>query len=194
MKTIYIALLLISYFSFSQNKKDWFFGTEIGNNTITSSNLSNKNSFQGGFLTEYYFANHWSVIARLKYFKTSTTNNAQTGYFDGAVISIPLNLKWEYRITNKLKGNLIMGLALNKEVKNDYYYTPNEKTDYATFFGTFNTGFGFSYFLNNRTALFTNYEVYVLGNSKDNQNSLNILPNSTNNNLFNVGIKHNFKK
>ena len=67
MKTKYIAFLLISFLSFSQNKKDWFFRTEIGNNTITSSNLSNKNSFQGGFMTEYYFAKKWSVTARLKY-------------------------------------------------------------------------------------------------------------------------------
>jgi hypothetical protein len=54
MRKIYLLLSLISFVSYSQQKKDWFFGLEIGNNTITSSNLSNKNSLQGGFMVEYY--------------------------------------------------------------------------------------------------------------------------------------------
>ena len=38
------------------------------------------------------------------------------------------------------------------------------------------------------------YEVYVLGNDRDEADWLEIVPNSPNNNLFNIGIKHNFKK
>ncbi|NJM80522.1 MAG: porin family protein [Flavobacterium sp.] len=156
MRKIYLFLLLISFVSYSQQKKDWFFGLEIGNNTITSSNLSNKNSLQGGFVAEYYFAKHWIATARLKYFETGVTTKSETEYFEGAVISIPLNLKWEYKITNKFKGNLFTGIALNKEVKSNFYYPVNEKIDYSTFFGSFNAGVGLTYFLNSKTAIFIN--------------------------------------
>lgn len=36
MRKIYLLLSLISFLSYSQQNKDWFFGLEIGNNTITS--------------------------------------------------------------------------------------------------------------------------------------------------------------
>jgi len=194
MKIKYLFFLFIPALFFSQNKNDWFFGVEIGNNTITSRNLENKNSFQGGVLAEYYFARQWSATGRLKYFKTGTTNNTETGYFDGAVVSIPLNIKWEYKMVKNFKGNFNTGVAFNQEVKSNYYYPPNQKTDYSKFFGTFNIGVGFSYFINSKTAVFINYESYILGNNRDERNGLQILPNSTNNNLFNIGIKYNFKK
>jgi predicted porin len=44
------------------------------------------------------------------------------------------------------------------------------------------------------TAVYMSYEVYVLGNDRDDADWLQIVPNSPNNNLFNIGIKHNFKK
>lgn len=195
MKPKFLVFLLITFYSFSQNKKDWFFGAEIGNNTITSSNLSNKNSFQGGFVAEYYFAKHWIATARLKYFETGVTTKSETGYFEGAVISIPLNLKWEYKITNKFKGNLFTGIALNKEVKSNYYYPPNEKIDYSTFFGSFNAGIGLTYFLNSKTAIYIDYETYKFGGYKGTSgNILGAKNYYTENNLLNIGLKHNFKK
>ncbi len=191
MKVLGIFMIL-PCFLFSQNKKDWFLGAEIGNNTIIS--LYNKNSFQGGVLAEYYFAKQWSLMGRIKYFKTGTTNNAETGYFDGAVISLPIDLKWEYHIIRNFKGNLYMGFALNQEVKSNYYYPLGENTDYSKFFGNFNAGIGFSYFIKNKTAVFINYETYLFGNTRDSKSSLfPIIPNSTNNNIFNIGIKYNFK-
>lgn len=185
-----ILFIITPCFLFSQTKNKWFFGAEIGVNTIIS--FDNKNSFQGGLLAEYYLAKQWSLMSRLKYFNTGTTNNAETGYFEGTVISLPINLKWEYRIINNFRGNFCIGFALNQEIKSRYYYPPNENTDFSKFFGTFNAGIGFAYFIKNKTAFFVNYETYLFGNTRDSKSNLfPIIPNSTNNNIFNIGIKYN---
>ena len=177
-------------------KGKWFFGAEIGLNTITSLKPNHENSIQGGILAEYYFAQHWSLSGRIKYFKTGVSYKNDSAYrFYGSVISIPVNANWEYRIMKNFSGNLKLGLALNQEIKSDYYYPTNAKTNYSTLFGTFNPGIGFNYYLNRNTAIFMNYEVYILGNDRDeNDGGMNFVPNSTNNNLFNIGIKYSFKK
>jgi hypothetical protein len=64
-------VLFISFNGYSQNKKDWFFGTEIGNNTIISYKLNEpKNSLQTGILAEYFLNEMLSISGRVKYFKT----------------------------------------------------------------------------------------------------------------------------
>lgn len=69
------------------------------------------------------------------------------------------------------------------------------KTNYASLYGTFNPGFGFNYYVNKKTSIYMNYEVYILGNDHyENDGDMNFVPNSPNNNLFNIGIKHNFGK
>lgn len=181
------------FYLFSQNKNQWFFGAEVGINTIISSN--NKNTFQGGLLAEYYFAKQWSIVGRIKYFETGVINNSKTEYFEGQVVSVPIDLKWEYRIIKNFDGNLYLGFALNQEIKSDYHYPSNENTNFSKFYGTANAGLGFTYFFNTNTAIFTNYETYLFGNDRSNGSSLfPLIPNSPNNNLFNIGIKYNFKK
>jgi hypothetical protein len=197
-----LVLSLISNEIYSQTKEiinpkgKWFFGTEIGLNAMTSVHPSRMTSLQGGFLTEYYFAKHWAVNGRIKYFETglNNKNDSAYGFFEGAVISVPLNIIWEYRIFKNFSGNLKLGVALNQEVKSNYYYPPNEKTDYSKFYRTFNPGIGFNYFISKNTAVYMNYEVFVLGNDRDDADWFDIVPNSPNNNLFNIGIKHDFKK
>ncbi len=177
-------------------KGKWFFGAEIGVNMITSIEPDHTNSFQGGILAEYYFAKHWSVDARLKYFTTGVSNkyNSKKGVFEGAVLALPINIKWDYRIYKNLSGTLKAGISLNQEVKSDYYYPTSENTNFSTFYASFNPGLGLNYFISANTAVYMNYEVYVLGSDRDNADWLQILPNSPNNNLFNVGIKYNFRK
>ncbi len=189
---ISILFVLLPAFLFSQNKKQWFFGAEVGINTIISKN--NKNSFQGGLLAEYYFAKQWSVMGRLKYFETGVINNSETEYFEGSIISVPIDLKWEFRVHKNLKGNLFMGFALNQEIKSDYHYPSNGDTNFSKFYGTANAGIGFTYFFNDNVAIFTNYETYLFGNDRSSRSSYSpLFPNSPNNNLFNVGLKYNFK-
>lgn len=130
---IIVVLSLVSNKIISQTNEiinprgKWFFGAEIGLNTITSIHPNHKaNLFQGGVLAEYYFAKHWSASARIKYFETGVSNKYDSSkvYFEGAVISVPLNIKWEYRISNNFSGNLKLGVALNQEIKSNYYYPP----------------------------------------------------------------------
>ena len=203
-KLIYVLLIILnSSYVFSQNvnevinpKHKWYLGLEFGLNGIQSYNFDeNKKSYQLGVTSEYYISKNWSFNARFKYFETglSFRNN---GYhvFDGAVISVPLNMKWEFKIYRNLRINFMSGFALNQEIKSNYSYPNKPNANYSNFYVNLNSGFGFNYYLNKKAAIFLNYEVYVLGNNRSDDNSLGILPVTPNNNLLNIGMKYNFKK
>ena len=199
MKNKLIILILILFGTeinaqsneLSSLKQKWFFGLEFGTNRIISfQGEPRTESFQIGLLTEYYLSNQWIITGRVKYFKTGLSFKNNKNRFEGKVISIPINFKWEFKIFNNLKGNLNFGLALNQEVERKYSY-PN--TDFSSLFTNFNTGIGFSYFISKRMAVYTNIEVYLWGNDRDNNDFITIVPNSTDNRLFNLGIKYNFK-
>lgn len=195
MKSIAILIFLVlsqSCFSQRELKKEWFFGAEIGNNNIASFNLNErKNSIQAGLMAEYFFANKWSLSGRIKYFKTglSYSSSSSFGQFDGAVISIPLNIKYHYNIDKNLTANLKLGFALNQEVKSEYNYFPDTSTNYSKFYGTFNPGMGVNCFISSRTAIYLDLEAYVLGNDRDQNDWFDIVPNAPNNVLLNFGIK-----
>jgi opacity protein-like surface antigen len=178
-------------------KGKWFFGAEIGNNTITSF-VSNekKNSIQGGIVSEYYFGKRWSVNAKLKYFKTGMSFNYNSiyGRFDGTVLTLPVNIKWEYPIFKNLRGNLKLGLALNKELDSNYSYPIGENIDYPTLYTNLNYGIGINYFINSKTSIFIDYELYDLGTDKNDNGSSDLLIDSADNNLINIGVKYNFRK
>lgn len=131
----------------------------------------------------------------MKYFETGVIRekNVANGYFEGAVLAVPININLYYRIHNNFSGNLKLGFALNQEIKSNYYYPVDVKTDYSKFYGSFNPGLGFNYFISNQTAVYINYEVYILGNERDDCNSYGITPKSANNNLLNIGLKYSLK-
>ncbi len=216
MRKILYLSLLISFISFSQQKKNWFFGMEIGCNSITSFEFGESNkSFQGGFLAEYYTGNHWSLIGRIKYFKTGVsffkpnTHNGSWldlgsdgfyGEFNGEVISVPITMKYEFKVLNKFRGNLKLGLAYNYETKSEYNFSSNLDSKNPKSFGSLNTGLGLSYYVSNKTAFNLDVESYQFGGYKANSSSdgsMNFgFPKNyyTTNCLINIGIKHNFKK
>ena len=85
---------------------NWYFGAEIGPNTITSYSFNESDkSLQGGILAEFYTGRHWSLTTRIKYFKTGLSyfnqgsgsgflsSSSSFGQFEGAVFTIPLNVK-----------------------------------------------------------------------------------------------------
>ena len=174
-----------------------YLGAEIGTNTITtfSNNEPNK-SFQGGLLAEYYFAKQWSVLGRIKYFKTGVSfiNNNNYGEFDGAIISIPLNVKWEFRIYKNLKVNLKFGGAYNFETIGNYNFSTNLDTNNPKSFGSINSGIGLNYFISKKTAIYFDIENYKFGGYKGNSQSLFSKNYYTENNLLNFGIKYNLTK
>ena len=208
MKKIYLLISLISIVSFSQQKKNWFFGAEVGLNTITSYNLGEANkSFQGGFVAEYYTGNHWSLIGKIKCFETgvsffkSGTNGTYLSsetkalIFKGTALSLPVTVKWNYKLFSKLKGNIKAGLAYNFETKSNYELATNIDTNNPKSYGSFTTGLGLEYISNTNNILYLDLETYQLGGYKANKGGLIINQGYyTNNNLISIGIKHNFKK
>jgi hypothetical protein len=49
---------------------------------------------------------------------------------------------------------LKLGVALNQEIKSDYYYPPKQNANFSPFYGTFNPGFGLNYFISKSTAIY----------------------------------------
>lgn len=189
----------------------WYFGIEIGTNKISSFSIGKtKQSLQGGVLAEYYFARHWSLSGRVKYFETGVSfykpnthsgswfdlgSDESFGTFEGAVIAIPIDIKWEFRIHKNLGGSLKLGYGFNLETKSNYSnYSSNLPIDYSKQYGSFNLGYGLNYFMNKKMALYIDVEFYS-GDSKGNSDGFfgkTYYP--TENNLINLGIKYNFKK
>lgn len=223
MKTI-ILLILSIFLSFmeisAQNdtiytKNKWFFGAEIGRNQINSFELDDaKNSLQAGLLAEYYFTKKWSLYMKLKYFKTGVSfyqhwsgsssggfglnlfpSSTYYGTFKGQVISVPIQVKWEFNIFKKLKGNLKTGYTFNSEIKNEYLnYSSNlNPKDYKKQYGGSVTGLGVNYFLSSNFAIFLDFETYS-GTTKGNDGGLFSSNKPTFNSLTNIGVKYNFKK
>jgi hypothetical protein len=208
MKKIYLLLFLIPLLFYSQQKKHWFLGAEIGLNTVTSYNLGEANKlFQGGFVTEYYMSNHWSLIGKIKYFETGVSffktgtngtylsSETKSLIFKGAVLSMPMCVKWEYKLVSNLKANIKVGLAYNFETKSIYELANNIDTNNPKSFGSFTAGLGLEYIVNPKSILYLDFDTNQLGGYKGNDNGF-ILPTNyyTTNNLLSIGIKHNFKK
>ncbi|MEO6903612.1 MAG: outer membrane beta-barrel protein [Bacteroidia bacterium] len=212
-----IVLSLLSNRIISQTNENvnpkgkWYFGGEMGLNKITSfSNGKSQNSLQGGILSEYYFAKHWSLSGRIKYYKTGVSfyrpdthsgsiydlgSDETSGTFNGEIISIPFDLKWEFRIYKNLGGSLKLGYAYNFETKSNYSnYSPNLKTGYAKHYEGFNAGCGLNYFINKNMAVYLDIEYYRGASKGYTEGLLWKTEYFTENNLINFGIKYNFKK
>ncbi|NNT71488.1 outer membrane beta-barrel protein [Flavobacterium sp. IMCC34852] len=186
-----------------------YFGIEIGNNTINSYEFNeSKTSFQGGLVAEYYFARHWSVSGRIKYYKIGasfsddgssidfagkTTYN--TGRFRGEAIAIPLDIKWEFRLYKNFAGFLKLGYALSIETKSEYSnYSPAITENFPNYNHNLFTGYGLNYFINEKDAVFISVE-YFIGGNKGKQNGLNIFDDGRKyltNTLVNLGYKRCF--
>ena len=187
----------------------FYFGAEASINVINDYDGEEDDiSIQGGALAEYYISKQWSFQARLKYFKTGLSfyrpdthsgswfdlgHDESYGKFRGAVIAIPVNIKWEFRIYKNFLFNIKTGVAYNFETKSEYNYSTNLTTEYPKSFATFYFGSGFNYFLNEKLAIYVDQESFV-GGEKGTNGGL-ILPQKyfSHNFLVNFGVKYNFK-
>ncbi len=184
-----VALLFFAFGLFSAQEKEvvnpkgkWYFGAEIGKNTISSFELGESNtSFQAGVLAEYYFARHWSLIGRIKYFETGVSfykpnthsgswfdlgTDGSYGSFNGAVITIPVNVKWEFRLHINLGASLKLGYTFAMEVKSEYGDYLNNKPSFQKNYGGLNSGIGLNYFINDKMAVYIDNEFYIGNISK----------------------------
>jgi len=216
MKCKFVSIVLFSLFAeinaqtteIVNPSGKWFFGAEIGLNNISSYELNKpSNSFQGGLLSEYYFARHWSVSTKLKYFKTGVAFNQvwskKSGDFKGKVIAIPIHIKWEFRIYKNIGGSLKAGLAYNKEIESVYLnYTGSSEVYKNEYFGSV-MGAGINYFITNKSAIYIEIESWQ-GTQKgkiDTSGPLISFYNSSNdgivythNTLLSIGYKYHFSK
>ena len=216
-----IPLTLLLCFSiiiiYSQNtninpKGKWFFGAEIGKNRIVSFSSDMNNTFQGGILAEYYFARHWSLSSKIKYFDTGVSINIPEkpsspgsfanffgssgsppyyGTFNGSVISVPIFIKWEFRLFKNLGASFKLGYAYNFETKSEYVnYSKSLQANYPKKGEGINSGFGINYFINKNMAIY--YEIESYNGASKGKTPLN--ENSTQNSLSSFGLKYCFKK
>jgi len=200
-----IVIILLSNITLAQSnteiinpKDNLYLGMEVGTNSITTyANNEPNNSIQIGILAEYYLSKQWSILGRVKYFQTGVSflNNSNYGKFEGTVISLPINIKWEFRIYKNLKTNLKFGGAYNFETRSNYHFPTNIETNNSKTFANLNVGFGLNYFLSKKTAVFIDIETYKYGGYKGNNQGFVLSKNYyTENNIINVGIKYNLKK
>ena len=193
-------------------KGNWFFGAEIGKNRIVTLSSDRNNTIQGGILAEYYFARHWSLSSKVKYFDTgvsiyipekpsssgsfanfflSSGTPPYYGTFNGSVVSVPIFIKWEFRLFKNLGASFKIGYAYNFETKSEYVdYSTSLKANYPKIGEGINSGFGINYFINKNMAFY--YEIESYNGASKGKTPLNT--NTTQNSLSSFGIKYCFKK
>ena len=187
-----------------------YFGAEIGVNRINSYTLGESaKSFQGGVVAEFYFARHWSFIGKIKYFETGVSfyqpatsgglffsgNSESFGTFDGAVFSVPLDIKWEFRVYRNLAASIKIGYAYNLETKSEYgLYSPGSNRGYSKDYGSLNLGWGMNYFLNKNWAVYIDFETVVGPSRGYSPGFLWDGYNEMDNSLTNFGVKYTFDK
>ncbi|CAM4044871.1 outer membrane beta-barrel protein [Flavobacterium branchiophilum] len=199
-KTLLLSLCITGTLSTAQNKKtvinpkgQWYFGIEMGSNTILGYKLNEpKNSFQSGIISEYFLNDKFSITARFKYIKTgvSFTNGykPEYGHFDGSVICIPINAHFNLNsnIDSKFYPSAKLGLAWNHETESNYTYT----NDYAKSYLNINLGIGLNYMIDKKYIVYTDVEGYFLGGYKGSSETFIFKRNYyTQNILINFGIK-----
>lgn len=173
-------------------KGNWYFGAEIGLNTIADG--EHDKSLQGGFMAEYYMGKYCSVLGKFKYHKTGLSlGSTSIQKFEGAVLTVPVNLKLEWKTYRNCRGNIRFGLDLNQEIESKYQNPTSLKTDLPKLYLDGNFAIGLSYFISRKTAVYFDAEVKGLGREREKTAGW-LRPHSTDNSFLNFGIKHNFKK
>lgn len=154
-------------------RKNIYFGVDAGNNKIfLSQDNKMKNSFLFGFNVEYYFTKHWSISNDFRYYTTEVSFESgggsglfslpyYSGTFKGDVISFPMAIKWEFG-KRQLKGHLNCGYSYNFEITSKYYeYSNNLDPDkYKKQYWGAILGYGFSYFINEKSVIYFNNDFH----------------------------------
>jgi len=215
-KTTFVILFLTATIGFSQSREiinpkgKFYFGAEIGKNEITSFTKGEpKNSVQIGLFSEYYFARHWSVAAQVSYHKTGVSfykpnthsgswfdlgSPESSGTFNGAVISMPVTLKWEFRIHKNLAGSLKTAVSYNHETKSQYQNYYGSPSDYSKNYGALHFGYGFNYFINKNMAVFYDFDMIIGPPKGESEGFFGKNYYTANNDIGSLGVKYNFKE
>lgn len=213
----YLYFLLLPFFVNAQDKPkspivypkgNWYFGIEAGTNKTISNDFKQTKYFQAGVTGDYYFAKQWSVQGKIKYYDTQVaydhpptllSNGATpytTLYFKGKVISVPVDVKWEFRIYKNLKGFMSLGLGYNIETQSDYTIPENPNPDvsmFSTNFVSLHGTWGLNYFLSDKWAVYVSSEFNAGGEKGHLDGFWGDSYLGVENSLANVGLKYSFK-
>ena len=200
-------------------KHNWYFGANIGLNNIGQSTTFivpdtnyDKKGFQVGIFAEYYVAKQWSITNKISYFETgldyyyfspgvsgyimSSPAKTYSAKFSGQVLATSLQTKWEFRLIKNFKGYLKLGIGYYFETHSSYenYNNDINEGNYPSSYGSWLSGYGFTYFINDKYALFFENE-YHNGSVKYNSGNSYFGNGGRNasNQLISIGIKYNFK-
>ena len=207
-KNLSILFFLTSTLIFSQKKDNLYLLTETG-----IQNTNNEISLQFGAGIEYSFSKKSSLTARIKYLRMGiktehgvNPNNAfgfnfnpyYKMHYEGEVISIPLNYKWESRfLFPKLHFFFNTGFALNFTLNEQFLIAKNitPDIDNKTYIN-FNLGLGFSHTISKRFDLYLSMESFFFGGAKSIESkgfivSTKLTPSTS---TFNLGLRYRLKR
>lgn len=208
-KTVLFALFFVTTtLIFSQQKNNLYLLVETG-----IQNVNDNFSLQFGAGVEYSFTKKSSITARIKYLKTGiktehgvNPNNVfgfnfnpyYKMHYEGEIISIPFNYKWESRFTlPKLNFFFNTGLALNFTLNEQFLITKNITPDENNrTYINFNYGLGFSHAISKKFDLYLSMESFLFGGAKSIESkgliiSTKLKPSTT---TFNIGVRYKIKR
>jgi Outer membrane protein beta-barrel domain len=194
--------------------KKFYVGAEIGldnkqqnvsKGLSLPSYVTSSAGVQFGVSAELYFARHWSISTKLKYYQTQLyygdyyydidpeTNRQTNGKYSytmakAHVLSMPFNLKWEFRVADNLAASLKLGFVYNIEISSSYDPEPKyiaSSSSYST--GLY--GLGVNYFLNKKWAVYADYES-IPGPSKGKTTDFFSSSYHANNTHLSLGVKY----
>jgi len=197
-------------------KNKWFFGAEIGSNTMVNYYTDkNKTNFQGGFLIEYYFERHLSISTKFKKIDTGvsffqeadysgsggwfdlTSHPERYGTFRGSQIFIPFAFKWDWLKVANFRISVKIGISYNKETESNYsnYSDTSNFDEYKSEYSEFLFSFGVNYFLDNNSSIYLDVDFH--GGTRKGELYGGLFSNNniyTSNTLISIGYKYSFTK
>ena len=189
-------------------KHNWYFGAEIGRNQIKSNDFKNNTFINFGVTAEYYFHKYWSVQSKMQFYKTEVAYSGnqtflsngnkpyQTLFFEGSIISVPVVIKYDFKIHKNFRGFIHFGPAYNIETSSNYTVPQVSNPDLSGFPSTYfsyNVGWGLSYAVSDKMAFYFVSFANEGGFKGGYNNFLSSGNRVAMNELLNFGIKYNFK-
>lgn len=178
------ALLLFGNFYYSQNivyknKGDIYLGGELGASILGNSPF-NTISAQGGITSEYYIHRRISLMGKIKvsqmgfaYYSPAIQTSSSGGMgpnfggmfnrsaYEASFIStnilMPVTIKWQYRIGNRILGYLDVGPYASLEMTSKSNISNNLDFNHKKTFLGFTNGLGFSYQFRNSQRIYIDY-------------------------------------
>lgn len=221
MKKIFLAFFIgLTAMTNGQTEKfnsegKFFVGAELGANVIHK-RVDNSIHPQIGISGEYYFAEKWSVWAKIKYHKAHLyyhlpeKKGASCGFggflcglgsreeelmnFESYNIIIPVNLKWNYKISPSIIGYINGGFFVNMEMKSRRNGTDNVKLNHNKIYTSVNIGTGLSYQLKNSDFIYVDYHFYRGGSMIKEEQFLWDKYHYPKNSHISIGYSVNLKK